>query len=79
MDADSWKAYVHILERCDKLRLEDGNGWSVFGETCCYVHTIEEVKRIAHRSSWVGLTDEERTMELMAHGAFWEDWLQQGW
>jgi hypothetical protein len=36
----------------------------VLGKTRSYVHTIEEAKPIAHRSSWVGLTDRERTMLL---------------
>lgn len=62
--AGSWKEYLRALERCNESWLDEGRGWSVLGGTCSYVYTIEEVKRIAHRSSWVGLTDRKRTMLL---------------
>ena len=63
-DADSWKAYARALDKCDESWLDEGRGWSVLGERCSYVHTIEEGRRIARRSSWVGLTDKERTILL---------------
>ena len=62
--AGNWGTYVQALENCNKSRLDEVRGWSVLGRTCSYVHTIKEVKRIVHHSSWVGLTDQERTMLL---------------
>ncbi len=63
-DADNWNAFVRALEKCNELRLDEGRGWSVLEKSCSYVHTIEEGRRIARCSSWVGLTDEERTILL---------------
>ena len=72
--ADSWKAYLCALERCNELRLDEGCGWSVLGDSCSYVHTIEEGRHIAHRGSWVGLTDQERTMLLGLSDGFDGTW-----
>lgn len=62
--AGSWAEYVTALERCDELWADEGAYWTVLGEECSYVHTIEEGKRLAHRRSWLGLTDQERTILL---------------
>ena len=62
--AASWAEYLAALERCDELWADEGVHWTVLGEECSYVHTIEEGKRVAHRNSWVGLTDQERTILL---------------
>ena len=63
-EADGWKEYARALRKCEESWLDEGYGWSVLGQTCSYVHTIEEGKEIARRTSWVGITDEERTILL---------------
>ena len=63
-EANSWKQYVRALKKCEESWLDEGYGWSVLKKTCSYVHTIEEGKEIARRTSWIGITDEERTILL---------------
>ena len=62
--AGSWAEYVAALQRCDELWAAEGSYWTVLGNECSYVHTIEEGKRIAHCRSWVGLNDQERAILL---------------
>lgn len=62
--AGSWPEYVAALERCDEFWAAEGVDWTVLGEDCSYVHTIEQGKQVALRKNWIGLTDQERTILL---------------
>ena len=62
--AGNWAEYVTALEQCDELWAAEGTKWTVLGNKCSYLHTISIGKRIVRRTSWVGLSDQERTILL---------------
>ena len=63
-NADSWEEYLEALKQCDQLWTAEGVKWTVLGREFSYEHTINKGKRVAHRRSWIGLDDRQRTILL---------------
>ncbi|MCY3670355.1 MAG: hypothetical protein OXH14_04670, partial [Alphaproteobacteria bacterium] len=74
MNAGSWNEYSAALKQCDRLWAAEGVTWTVLGNKCSYVHTINEGNRIARHESWVGLNDRKRTILLGLRDGFEGTW-----
>lgn len=57
--AQDWRGYVDALTQCQKWWEVRSRGWTVYGDTRSWTHTIEQVRRIAILDDWDNLNEDE--------------------
>ena len=75
--AQNWGGYVEALKLCQKWWKSHQSGWTVYGATRSWCHTIEQVMPIAVMNDWDGLNQDE-IRQLMGIGIYRDGDLDSG-
>ena len=71
-----WRGYVDALTRCQEWWEGRPDGWTVYGDTCSWTHTIEQIRPIAIMQNWDELVEPDEIMQLV--GRYRDDDLDSG-